>query len=420
MIWTYINHKLEVGDPTKDKVGYYYGKIHKEYDIKTNQEQIPLKLAIFDLDYTLIVTKSGNTFAKDENDWTWYSKNVEMVCGKLYGYLGYKLVIVTNQAGIKQSPQAFDVFRKKMEQIVSALQKSIPNLELEVYCMNNKDIFRKPFPTVINVNYKNIDMRNSFFCGDAIGISGDHSAADIGFAYNLDLMFYTPEELMDNLGSCFIFRGIYVMSIFVECHIINIAKKTRAFKKEYEYIPKDDKPEFIIMVGYPGSGKSYIANKIRESYLMTDKPYEQFIRSKKINIVSLDALKTRPKLKKEIEKYLNLRETVIIDNTSPTPQDRKKLINILDGTGFRSSYNVRVVFVNRNREDSFKLNCYRYYVSYMKDKSIKFVPELVYKMIGKTIETPNVEKEGIDVLDVIDEDRLNIPCSIEYMMHFGM
>jgi hypothetical protein len=210
------------------------------------------------------------------------------------------------------------------------------------------------------------------------------------------------------------------MSIFVECHIINITKKIRAFKKEYEYVPKDDKPEFIIMVGYPGSGKSYIANKIRESYLMTDKPYEQFIRSKKINIVSLDALKTRPKLKKEIEKYLNLRETVIIDNTSPTPQDRKKLINILDGTGLRSSYNVRVVFVNRNREDSFKLNCYRYYVSYMKDKSIKFVPELVYKMIGKTIETPNVEKEGIDVLDVIDEDRLNIPCSIEYMMHFGM
>lgn len=49
---------------------------------------------------TLVLTKSGRDFATGPNDWRWFNKDVR---SKVKGYSdkGYKIVILTNQGGIK-------------------------------------------------------------------------------------------------------------------------------------------------------------------------------------------------------------------------------------------------------------------------------------------------------------------------------
>jgi histidinol phosphatase-like enzyme len=43
-----------------------------------------------------------------------------------------------------------------------------------------------------------VDMEESFMCGDAAGRDEDHSDADVHFAVNLGIRFFTPEEVFLN------------------------------------------------------------------------------------------------------------------------------------------------------------------------------------------------------------------------------
>lgn len=65
-----------------------------------------VKIAAFDLDGTLIVTKSGKRFAKDDSDWQWFHPS--RVPGKLAELLAdeYLLVLFSNQNGIEKGKVA--------------------------------------------------------------------------------------------------------------------------------------------------------------------------------------------------------------------------------------------------------------------------------------------------------------------------
>ena len=53
------------------------------------------KIAGFDLDGTLIDTKSGWNFAKNDDDWDWWHPNVPKKLKKLHKN-GYRVVIFSN------------------------------------------------------------------------------------------------------------------------------------------------------------------------------------------------------------------------------------------------------------------------------------------------------------------------------------
>ena len=57
------------------------------------------KIAAYDMDGTLITTVSGRVFAKDMNDWKILYPEVPAKLRKLHED-GYRIVIVSNQAGI--------------------------------------------------------------------------------------------------------------------------------------------------------------------------------------------------------------------------------------------------------------------------------------------------------------------------------
>jgi len=81
------------------------------------------KIAGFDMDGTLITTKSGKVFAVDKNDWKLlYDQVTSRVLQKLQDEDGFKIVVMTNQAGIATGKVKVADFKEKVEAIAKALK----------------------------------------------------------------------------------------------------------------------------------------------------------------------------------------------------------------------------------------------------------------------------------------------------------
>ncbi len=78
------------------------------------------QIAGFDLDGTIICTKSGLVFAKDEADWQFLFAEVPGKLRQMHEN-GYKLVIFTNQKGLQTGRQAVEPFRRKIEAILAKI-----------------------------------------------------------------------------------------------------------------------------------------------------------------------------------------------------------------------------------------------------------------------------------------------------------
>ncbi|VVC89329.1 unnamed protein product, partial [Leptidea sinapis] len=184
------------------------------------------KIAAFDMDGTLIKTKSGKVHPVDTKDWQIIFPSVPSKLAEKFED-GYKVIILSNQSPIGSGRVKIEDFKIKIENIVSKL-----GIPIQVFFATGKGFYRKPAPGMWNILSKEkndnilIDMEKSFYCGDAAGRNAnwapgkkkDFSMADILFAENLGLKFFTPEQY---------FLG----------HSIANVPKSRP-----EFIPKDLKP----------------------------------------------------------------------------------------------------------------------------------------------------------------------------------
>lgn len=155
-----------------------------------------VQVAGFDMDGTLICTKSGRVFPKDEKDWKFlYNSTVTKLQKFFEENDNFKFIIITNQAGMSSGKTSLEGMKKKIETIVS--QIAVPAL---VFVVPGKNEYRKPLGgiwEVVTSEYNESVEPNkaeSFFCGDAAGRKKDHSICDRLFALNLDIGFKTPEE----------------------------------------------------------------------------------------------------------------------------------------------------------------------------------------------------------------------------------
>jgi bifunctional polynucleotide phosphatase/kinase len=153
------------------------------------------KVAAFDIDHTIITTKSGKNFPTNAQDWKWFDKCVPDKLKDLNDK-GYRILFITNQAGIEKQKVSFAELKSKFEAMLVEL-----DIPVFIFIATGENHFRKPSVEIWRFFLKNcnksieIDHNESFYVGDAAGRpknwapgkGKDFSCADRMFAHNLNL-----------------------------------------------------------------------------------------------------------------------------------------------------------------------------------------------------------------------------------------
>ncbi|CAO4375352.1 unnamed protein product [Caenorhabditis nigoni] len=306
------------GRPLK-KTGSWESKDNGDLMIFTHDEcEGRSKIAAFDMDGTLIKTKSGKVFPIDCRDWQLLFESIPSELKKLSSD-GWKIVIFTNQKGIQVAKVDRNEFKKKIEAIVAKL-----GVPVQAFVSVAGGRYRKPCIGMweeLKLRNDGVDIQEteSVFVGDAAGrhkttirSKKDHSFADRFFAANVGVPFKTPEEFFGKSKS----EEPWGPPVFDPKHLF----KDGIQLLEPEDAPlKTDKPEIIVMVGFPGSGKSTFAR-----WLAEQNGYK---------IINRDTLGTWQKCVATARSHLKNGDSLIIDNTSPDKESRQRYVDIAKELG---------------------------------------------------------------------------------------
>ena len=328
------------------------------------------KFASFDLDNTLIKPKSKKKFPDGADDWMWNYKNVPERLNELVKD-GYCIVIVSNQGGLKENK--INEWMTKLTNIVDELK-----IEIKILASVLKDGYRKPQIKFIKDIFPKVCSVESFYCGDAVGRKGDHSDTDYKFACNAKLSFKTPENL-------FCGEKNELPKINYPIDFTNPKKFTLNFT------PNNKNNEMIIMVGYAGSGKSYISKLLQKKY--------------KYVIINQDTLKTKSKCIKETEKILiENKNSLVIDSTNPSKESRQIFIELAK----KYNYYVRIIEMTTTLEQSKHNNFYRALT-----QNIEHVPDIAYNIYKSKYEKPELT-EGVNEIMLQD---VGYPDDVNYYQY---
>jgi bifunctional polynucleotide phosphatase/kinase len=285
------------------------------------------KMAAFDYDWTLVSPKSGKTFPTNIDDWEWLYPGISEKIKSYYDD-GFMIVIFTNQSKTW-----------KCEQI----QLVIKTLDIPIFIViaTEKSDY-KPNQILFNtlMGSHKINKEKSFFVGDAIGRKSDFSDSDKVFAENIGIPFYCPEQIF------------HIKNEIIEIPTVPIVL--------------DDK-QIIIMMGYPGSGKSTIAKNICQN--------KNFVH------IEGDLYKTSTKMIKVSVEHIIQNKSIVFDATNSSSKKRKEYVDF----GKKYNYKIVCIHVSTPLEISYKQNKLRNYE--------KYVPKIAYSVYSKNYEQPN-ENEG--------------------------
>lgn len=271
------------------------------------------KIAAYDMDGTLISTKSGKVFPISVDDWKLAFGNVISKLREKHDD-NYKIVIFTNQAGISKGKTKLIDIKNKIQNIAKAL-----GVPLQAFIATGDNHFRKPLIGMWQTlcDHKNdgcaVNMKESFYVGDAAGRpeikalkrKKDHSTVDRLFALNLGLTFYTPEEhFMDTPRQKWISPEFNPKAILDESIELTESPNIRITSNELEV---------IVMVGGPGSGKSHFC--------------KDYLEPNKYEIVSRDIVGTWQKCVDRLNDCLKQNRKVVIDNTNGDTESRARYVN---------------------------------------------------------------------------------------------
>ncbi|KIM19934.1 hypothetical protein M408DRAFT_82801, partial [Serendipita vermifera MAFF 305830] len=273
------------------------------------------RIALFDLDQTLILTNSGFRFPQDENDWKWFSSKVPIKLKQLHAE-GYAIFIISNQNSPRKitTPQVYYAqWKNKVALVAHALQ----DVPFRILAATAEDAYRKPLPGMwdaINIILKDegvtINQEETFFVGDAAGRDRDHSACDRKLAVNVGLQFYTPEEyFLGKATDKFQLKGFNPSSIRQHPHYL---------PSQYPLVPSTKAgPVMVLFVGFPKMGKTTT--------------YNEYFKPAGFVYVDQQALGTKSKCMKLIEDSVKDGKSVVVDNSNHDKSTRMDYTDFASG-----------------------------------------------------------------------------------------
>jgi bifunctional polynucleotide phosphatase/kinase len=281
------------------------------------------KVAAFDFDWTIARPVKDLIHSSSSDDIRWMHDTIPDVLRAFYKK-GYAVTVVTNQRN-----------RFKKTAIVNLVEKlDIPVTVSIGWSLKKPDASLFPFDT------NRVDLSKSFYVGDAAGRPGDWAAVDKQFAIAVGIQFKTPEEM---------FPALNIKTL-----------------KEIVIPPPlyNTQVQAVILVGYPGSGKSTYAKDV-------------LVPNGFIHIEG-DVLKTPAKMIASAKKNLQDGVSVVFDATNPTIERRSTFVAAAKNAGAES---VSCVHVTTSMVESMRRNRARG----------KAVPDVVFYTFRKRFEAIGAE-----------------------------
>jgi bifunctional polynucleotide phosphatase/kinase len=335
------------------------------------------KLIMFDLDGTLIKTKSKREMPIDVDDWEWWIPDIPKRLKELQGK-GYHIIIITNQANVARADQKFRLTR--VENVWKSLHSQIK--DIECYAALEKDEYRKPNTTLFEqyiLPRFTAEPVNIPYIGDAAGRKGDFADTDRKFAYNLSLLLKALPQ----------FKKTKVKFITPEEFFLKEEPRPRnwrgfdpeAFLKQVQ--PPDTKwldelpaqQHAIVLIGPAATGKSTLAQQICERTTKRQYPYV---------IINQDACKTKIKCLKVMHEALEAGKSVIIDSTNPDTVSR--LIYVRDLHETYPRIQVWYVWIDNPIDLIQHLNQYRGRYGFAR------IPSVAYRVYDKKFTPPSLDE----------------------------
>lgn len=301
------------------------------------------KFAGFDLDLTLIKTRSGELFSRRTDDWEWVGENVVPTLKKLSST--HLIVVITNS--IKPS---------RVEQFKNIIMElDLPIILAMARYKENKKPSKRMFAAVEKVLKAEgviLEKAGSFYCGDAIGApiasakSGGPTAGaksgevnegneDVVFAKAIKVAFKSPTT---------VFGGI---------------------KAANSVTYKTDGQELILLIGYPGSGKT--------TFLEQYPPPPSYV------IVHRDDYITQPKTLKATKLALESGKSAIVDATNPRLATRQEFYKLAE----KFDLPVRLFWRRTTMELAMSRN----------EQREKHVPRIAYMIYMSKFDPPSIGED---------------------------
>jgi bifunctional polynucleotide phosphatase/kinase len=339
-----------------------------------------VKIASFDLDDTLV--------KRNNNVWNLSHPNIPSLLDKLTKR-GYVIAIFTNRSGLNDPV--------KINNFIANISDFLPKLAPLAHtsgCFiaigsNTHGIYRKPntgmWDLVVSKLNRTISNK-SFFCGDAAGRSsvsplkkilykkptkGDFADTDYKFALNIGIKFITPETFLglDEIEE----PKIYGFN--PQLYLDNIVPKKNI-------IPN---AELIVMMGYPGSGKSF---------------YCDMLSKRGYTIISKDG-NTPASYQNLLKTNMAKKAKIVIDNTHPDYESRKKIILMALDYHYN---NLALLVMNTDLITSKHMaNTRNLYGG-------KSIPDIVYKLYQKKYTKPSLEEGWTTITELeinLDEQKID-------------
>lgn len=226
--------------------------IHHTFDVNN-------VLWIFDMDGTLVKTKSGNKFPRDLDDFKVYviPETNDPV----------NILIYTNQ---KKCPEWMP---EKIKRIISIVQEKCPNAIIRS-AVARDDHERKPIPFAIGKVCPVTEFPCVVMVGDAAGRRGDFSDTDLKFAINIkkyysrnNVYFFIPEAVPKNdLNDTSMIRKYYkeyIMSSGTGITYPELIWDPQGQDRLNHFVRNK---KIILLCGQQGSGKSTICRYLSGTF----------------------------------------------------------------------------------------------------------------------------------------------------------
>jgi bifunctional polynucleotide phosphatase/kinase len=230
----------------------------------------------------------------------------------------------------------------KTNQIIGTMSTlGIPSMIL----VASEDIDKKPNTTmydmITHMTTKQIDIKKSFYVGDALGRPDDWSDSDKKFGENIGFMnIFSPDHMFASMDD-------------------NDMQKISPVKQQ----------EIIVMVGFPGSGKSTVASTFAD-----------------YKILHGDELLTSKKMIKEAEKNIKEGASVIFDATNPTKEKRQEYITL----AHKYNLQIRCIVMQTDMAEAMFRN----------NKRNKIIPKITYYVFRKKYQEPTLDEGFREIIKI--------------------